>query len=147
MRPVRIFGCKQDITSDRLAIERLRQQAETDPLTGLANRATLADEIERAVVEAGLDVLCLTDHSAIKGAVELAPRLEALGCRVVVGEEMKTQAGELIGLIFDGNIQSLSGNYVYTERQSRSVSVNSGAIREALKVVYGATTLEAELGH
>ena len=59
---------------------------------------TTPDEIERAVVEAGLDVLCLTDHSAIKGAVELAPRLEALGCRVVVGEEMKTQAGELIGL-------------------------------------------------
>ena len=59
---------------------------------------TTPDEIERAVVEAGLDVLCLTDHSAIKGAVELAPRLKALGCRVVVGEEMKTQAGELIGL-------------------------------------------------
>ncbi|WP_298256783.1 sensor domain-containing diguanylate cyclase [Bradyrhizobium sp.] len=37
-RPVRIFGSKQDITSDRQAIESLRQQAETDPLTGLANR-------------------------------------------------------------------------------------------------------------
>lgn len=38
-RPVRIFGCKQDVTSDRQALESLRQQAETDPLTGLANRA------------------------------------------------------------------------------------------------------------
>ncbi|MBR0686243.1 sensor domain-containing diguanylate cyclase [Bradyrhizobium manausense] len=38
-RPVRIFGSKQDITSDRQALESLRQQAETDPLTGLANRA------------------------------------------------------------------------------------------------------------
>src|SRR6201990_3124972 len=37
-RPMRIFGSKQDITSDRQTIERLRQQAETDPLTGLANR-------------------------------------------------------------------------------------------------------------
>jgi diguanylate cyclase (GGDEF)-like protein/PAS domain S-box-containing protein len=37
-RPVRIFGSKQDITSDRQTIEGLRQQAETDPLTGLANR-------------------------------------------------------------------------------------------------------------
>lgn len=37
-RPVRIFGSKQDVTSDRLAMESLRQQAETDPLTGLANR-------------------------------------------------------------------------------------------------------------
>ena len=38
-RPLRIFGSKQDITADRQAMESLRQQAETDPLTGLANRA------------------------------------------------------------------------------------------------------------
>src|SRR5580692_5495070 len=38
-RPVRIFGAKQDITSDRQAMESLRRQAETDPLTGLANRS------------------------------------------------------------------------------------------------------------
>ncbi|WP_420131263.1 diguanylate cyclase domain-containing protein [Rhodopseudomonas sp.] len=38
-RPVRIFGAKQDVTSDRQALEHLRRQAETDPLTGLANRA------------------------------------------------------------------------------------------------------------
>jgi diguanylate cyclase (GGDEF)-like protein/PAS domain S-box-containing protein len=38
-RAVRIFGAKQDITADRAALESLRQQAETDALTGLANRA------------------------------------------------------------------------------------------------------------
>src|SRR3954452_10669564 len=38
-RPVRIFGAKQDITSDREAMESLRRLAETDPLTGLANRS------------------------------------------------------------------------------------------------------------
>lgn len=37
-RPVRIYGAKRDITSERQALEALRQQAETDPLTGLANR-------------------------------------------------------------------------------------------------------------
>ena len=36
---MRIFGSKQDITSDRQAMESLRRQAETDPLTGLANRS------------------------------------------------------------------------------------------------------------
>lgn len=56
---------------------------------------TTPDEVERAVVESGLDVLCITDHHAVKGAVELARRLP---CRVVVGEEMRTHAGELIGL-------------------------------------------------
>src|ERR1700739_2744673 len=38
-RPRRFFGSKQDITSDRQAMESLRRQAETDPLTGLANRS------------------------------------------------------------------------------------------------------------
>ena len=56
---------------------------------------TTPDEIVEAVVESGIDVLCITDHNAIKGAVQLA---DALPCRVVVGEELKTHAGELIGL-------------------------------------------------
>ncbi|WP_458760485.1 diguanylate cyclase domain-containing protein [Afipia sp. TerB] len=38
-RTVRIFGAKQDITADRQAFESLRRQAETDGLTGLANRS------------------------------------------------------------------------------------------------------------
>jgi diguanylate cyclase (GGDEF)-like protein len=38
-RTVRIFGSKQDVTSDRQAMENLRRQANTDPLTGLANRS------------------------------------------------------------------------------------------------------------
>jgi diguanylate cyclase (GGDEF)-like protein len=38
-RRARIFGSKQDITADRQAMENLRRQAETDPLTGLANRS------------------------------------------------------------------------------------------------------------
>lgn len=56
---------------------------------------TTPDELAEAVAESGIDVLCLTDHQAIRGAVELQHRL---GCRVVVGEEMRTHAGELIGL-------------------------------------------------
>jgi hypothetical protein len=56
---------------------------------------TLPDEVAEAVAEAGIDVLCITDHNAIAGAVELADRLP---CRVVVGEEVVTTAGELIGL-------------------------------------------------
>jgi predicted metal-dependent phosphoesterase TrpH len=56
---------------------------------------TTPEELEQAVVESGLDVVCITDHNAIRGAVELAGRLP---CRVVVGEELRTHAGELIGL-------------------------------------------------
>ncbi|MPY92124.1 MAG: PHP domain-containing protein [Acidimicrobiia bacterium] len=62
---------------------------------------TTPDEIEEAVVASGIDVLCITDHNAIKGAAELAPRL---ACRVVVGEEVKTHAGEIIGLFLSERI-------------------------------------------
>ncbi len=62
------------------------------------------------------------------------------------GSPVVNRSGELVGLIFDGNIQSLSGNYVYTEKQSRSVSVHSSALREALQVVYGASHIVKELG-
>jgi hypothetical protein len=53
---------------------------------------------------------------------------------------------ELVGLIFDGNIQSLTGDFVYSDTQSRSVSVHSSAIRDSLRYVYGAEALADQLG-
>ena len=53
------------------------------------------DELVDAIGAAALDVVCITDHHAIAGAVQLR---DELPCRVVVGEEMKTHHGELIGL-------------------------------------------------
>jgi diguanylate cyclase (GGDEF)-like protein len=50
-RPVRIFGSKQDITSDREAMESLRQQAETDSLTGLANRSVFQARYREVVAD------------------------------------------------------------------------------------------------
>jgi predicted metal-dependent phosphoesterase TrpH len=49
------------------------------------------------VAETGIDVLCLTDHNTVNGALELASS-GMLGCRVVVGEELRTASGEIIGL-------------------------------------------------
>lgn len=56
---------------------------------------TTPAELARAVEEAALDVLCITDHSTIKGALRLEGELS---CRVVVGQEQRTPDGELIGL-------------------------------------------------
>lgn len=53
---------------------------------------------------------------------------------------------EVVGLIFDGNIQSLIGDYAYSDTQGRSVSVHSNAIREALRYVYEAEFLADQLG-
>ena len=61
------------------------------------------------------------------------------------GSPVFNKAGELVGIIFDGNIQSLPNRFVYTEEQARSVSVASQGILEALKTVYGATELVSEL--
>jgi predicted metal-dependent phosphoesterase TrpH len=62
---------------------------------------TTPDELAECVAASGIDVLCVTDHNAIRGAHELE---DVLSCRVVVGEELKTHAGELIGLFLTERI-------------------------------------------
>jgi hypothetical protein len=54
--------------------------------------------------------------------------------------------GELIGIIFDGNLESLPATYLYTEEQARAVHVGAQGIAESLTKVYKATDLLKELG-
>jgi hypothetical protein len=61
------------------------------------------------------------------------------------GSPVVNKAGEFVGIIFDGNIQSLVLDFAYTETQARAVSVDSRAIIEALRKVYGADDLADEL--
>jgi hypothetical protein len=61
------------------------------------------------------------------------------------GSPVINAAGELVGLIFDGNIQSLPGYFVYDASVNRAVSVDSRAMLEALRVVYKATGIADEL--
>lgn len=62
------------------------------------------------------------------------------------GSPVVNRAGELVGLIFDGNIQSLTASYVYSDEVSRAVSVHSAGMLEILNKVYGASALVGELG-
>jgi hypothetical protein len=55
--------------------------------------------------------------------------------------------GEVIGLIFDGNIQSLGGDFGYDGSMNRAVSVDVTGITEALKNIYHADRLVKELTH
>ena len=61
------------------------------------------------------------------------------------GSPVINRQGELVGLIFDGNIESLVGDYVYYEVNNRAVAVHSGAIIEALRELYDASSLADEL--
>jgi len=61
------------------------------------------------------------------------------------GSPTVNKAGEVVGIIFDGNIQSLPWNFVYSDEVGRAVSVDSRGIQEALRDVYGATALADEL--
>ncbi len=61
------------------------------------------------------------------------------------GSPLVNKANEFVGIIFDGNIQSLVLDCIYTDTQARAVSVDSAAIIEALRKVYDANALADEL--
>ena len=64
------------------------------------------------------------------------------------GSPVVDRQGDIVGLIFDGNIQSLVGDFVYDSYQNRAVAVHTAAMTEALKKLYGAQKLVDELmGH
>ncbi len=61
------------------------------------------------------------------------------------GSPVINKDAEVVGLVFDGNIQSLGGDYGFDEATNRAVSVHSEALLEALDKVYGARRLVEEL--
>jgi hypothetical protein len=61
------------------------------------------------------------------------------------GSPTVNKKGEVVGIIFDGNIESLPWNFAYSDVQGRAVSVDARGIQEALRKVYGATGLADEL--
>jgi hypothetical protein len=63
------------------------------------------------------------------------------------GSPVVNRKGEFVGIIFDGNIQSLVADFAYTEVQGRALSVCSPGIVEALRKVYDAKPLADELVH
>ena len=61
------------------------------------------------------------------------------------GSPVVNRANEFVGIIFDGNIQSLPWDYQFDDRQGRAVAVHSAGILDALRKVYGVTDLVKEL--
>jgi hypothetical protein len=61
------------------------------------------------------------------------------------GSPVINREGEIVGLIFDGNIESLVGDFVYDIEKNRSVAVHTAAMTEAMSKLYGAQKLVDEL--
>src|SRR5262249_20431460 len=61
------------------------------------------------------------------------------------GSPVIDRNGDFVGIIFDGNIESLTGNFVYIEENNRAVAVESTAIIEVLRKVYDAASVANEL--
>jgi hypothetical protein len=61
------------------------------------------------------------------------------------GSPVVNKDGDVVGLIFDGNIHSLGGDYGFDPAKNRAVAVHSAAILEALGKIYGADRIVREL--
>jgi hypothetical protein len=61
------------------------------------------------------------------------------------GSPLFNRDGEIVGLLFDGNIESLLGDFVYDGETNRTIAVHTGIMTEVLRKLYGAQSLLDEL--
>ena len=97
----------------------------------------------------GRHLICRKRWLDKKSDLNLATKFDFVSDADIIGgnsgSPVVNKANEFVGIIFDGNIQSLVADCTYTDTQSRAVSVDSAAIIEALRKVYDASALVAEL--
>ena len=84
-----------------------------------------------------------------KSALDLNTQFNFVSTNDIIGGNSGSptinQNGELVGLIFDGNIQSLVGDFMYDESVNRAISVDVRAMLEVLRKVFDANDIAAEL--
>lgn len=61
------------------------------------------------------------------------------------GSPMINKAGKIVGLVFDGNVESLTADFIYTDEANRAIAVHSQGMVEAISDLYGAKNLAEEI--
>jgi hypothetical protein len=88
-------------------------------------------------------------EAAARDKIDLATPLDFVSTGDIIGgnsgSPVVNHEGELVGLIFDGNIESLAGDYLYDGAKNRAVAVHSAGMIECLRTIYGAGALADEL--
>jgi hypothetical protein len=83
------------------------------------------------------------------GRLDLSTPLDFVSTGDIIGgnsgSPVVNRQGELVGLIFDGNIESMAGDFVYDGTKNRAVAVHSAGMIEGLRKLYGAGALADEL--
>ena len=90
-----------------------------------------------------LDLRLATDRIDMQTPLNFVCTVDSTGGNS--GSPVINARAELVGLLFDGNIESLANEFLYGERVERSVCVHPQAIVEALRKVYRAPRLLREL--
>jgi hypothetical protein len=84
-----------------------------------------------------------------KGSIDLSAPVDFVSTADIIGGNSGSPIVDkdlrVVGLDFDGNIESLSGEFIYTEDRARTVSVDMRGIVEALNSIYQADRLVREL--
>jgi len=98
----------------------------------------------------GKDPFNLAKHFiGAQSKLDLATPLDFVATTDIIGgnsgSPVVNKEGELVGLVFDGNIESLAGDFVYSGDKNRTVAVHSAGMIEALRKLYGADKLADEL--
>lgn len=111
---------------------------------------TLGQAFEYAAAHGNKDPYKLPDSwMKAKPTLNLKTQYDSVNTTDIIGGNSGSPAvnkkGEVVGIIFDGNIESLPWNFQYEDKVGRSVITNSTAVVETLRKIYNAPELADEL--